>query len=217
MFRCVVISGYPKTGTTFLSHVAENATGKPYIEGSMKFAWSPSVIHTHSRWVPKSSVFSFRPIEKVMASFITHRILEIDPSFAERANNHMTTDDDVYLVRGIGNGLLDGSWRLPAPSDYYAAVVRRGATIVNILDLSDPSSSSFRRLQNSWKLTQDVLSDAIRRAERLAQDRRADGDEFYNRPSSQVRDIMKTDLELSGLVNEEASRTRAVIEGMRRV
>ncbi|MGK7659762.1 hypothetical protein ACSQ8I_01140 [Marinovum sp. E06] len=208
-----VVSGYPKTGTTYLSHLAAQATGKPYIEGSMRFALRPSVIHTHFRRIPASAVFSFRPVKKVMASFVTHRALDLDPGFAERLRKGTTTNADEERVHRIARALLEGSRRLPPPSVYYADVCRRGGTVVNVLDVMTSGSRAQRQLCAAWGVSAETLDRAVAAASALSEARRAGGHEFYNRPSDRVRDMIDADAALSNAIRDEVRRTEVVLGG----
>ena len=209
----VVISGFPKTGTTYLSHLAERATGKPYIEGSMRFALRPSVVHTHSRRIPAGSVYSYRPMDTVIPSLVTQRLQEADPGFAARIRSGDFGEKERAQIQRIVEGLLQGTPRMPAPSGYYRSVRDIGGTIVNILDLADDSSAARRALQEAWNVPPPVLANAIEEAARLSEKRRAEGHEFYNRPTDTVRAILEEDPAIKQRIAVEAARTRDIVEG----
>ena len=208
----LVISGYPKTGTTYLSHLAEEATGKPYIEGSMRFALKPSVIHTHSRRVPDDAIFSFRPIDKVISSFVTQPIAETDADFVERIRSETLSDSDCQMILGVARGLVNGTARLPSPTQYYASVKANGGTIVNILDLNKGDGPAHKKLQSAWRISPKALLEAIARASKLSEARRNTGHEFYNRPTTIVTSILSSDAELSAMIRDEAARTEAIVK-----
>ena len=209
----IVVSGFPKTGTTYLSHLAERATGKTYIEGSMRFALRPSVVHTHSRRIPAGSVFSYRPIDTVIPSLVTQRLQEVDPSFSARIRSGDYGEGERSQIRRTVETLLIGTSSMPAPSAYYRSVREKGGVIVNILDLSREGSPARAALQEAWRVPAGVLSSAIDEAERLSQQRRAQGHEFYNRPTDIVRSILEENAALKQRIADEASRTRDIVEG----
>ena len=208
----LVVSGYPKTGTTYLSHLAEAATGKQYIEGSMHFAIRPSVIHTHSRNIPSDSVYSYRPVDTVIASLVLQRLQEADTSFADRLRVGGVQNGDAELIQRTATGLLRGSLRLPPPSQYYRAVRQQGATIVNILDLRDEDGAARHSLTKAWNISAERLSAAIEQAARLSEKRRTQGHEFYNRPTERVSEILQSDEALGSRIAEEAELTRRIVE-----
>lgn len=207
-----VVSGYPKTGTTYLSHLAERATGRTYIEGSMRLAWRPSVIHTHSRRVPAGAIFSYRPIEQVIPSFVAQRLHEAGPGFAERTRAGEPDAGDRARMVETARQLLAGTPRLPAPSAYYASVREKGGIIVNILDLADEGSSARGLLEQAWGIAPEQLAEAIAGAAQLSEQRKAGGHEFYNRPTDKVLKVLKSDTKLYQQILDEAERTRLVVE-----
>lgn len=210
--RSIVVSGYPKTGTTYLSHLAERATGMTYIEGSMRLALISSIVHTHFRAVPPGSVFSYRPIATVMASFVLHRLLETEPGFATRIASDELSDADRARIIDTARRLLAGTRRMPAPSVYYADVARRGGVIVDVTELKDPDSAASARLGRAWNVPAGRLAEAIAAASALSEARRAEGHEFYNRRSGLVQAIIGDDSALCAEIGTDAERTRAIVE-----
>lgn len=205
-----VVSGFPKTGTTYLSHVAQYATGRTYIEGSRGLALWPSVVHCHFRAVPRTAVFSYRPVEKVMASYTTHLLGYAADGIFERLTSGTETEADLARTRETALGILRGG-RMPSPKGYYADVVARGGFIVPVEALKDPESSLHGRLARWWKLPDADLVRGIAEAERLSQARRKQGNEFYNRPSARIGEILDSDQALSGKISQEGAAVRALL------
>lgn len=206
-----IVSGFPKTGTTYLSHVAEFATGRTYIEGSGRLAFRASVIHCHFRSVPRSATFSYRPIDKVIASYVTHLLAYRDSDLMNRLVNGLDNEADQVRIRQIAARILTGMPRMPSPRVYYADVVARGAHVVAVEELA-VSGPTIDLLARHWQVTPERLSEGIAEANALSLARRVQGNEFYNRPSSRIRAVLDAD---AALTDSIAAETRAVADLLR--
>ena len=206
-----VVSGFPKTGTTYLSHVAQFATGRTYIEGSRRLALRPSVIHCHFRLVPRSAVFSYRPINKVIASYVTHLLDYERSGIFERLDTGRETQADLDRIRAIADFILTGSPQMPSPQRYYADVLRRGSFVVPIEDLAT-SGPVRERLARLWQVTPWLLSQGVSLADALSQERRAQGNEFYNRPSDRIRAVLDGDAVLRDRIKGEACAVATLLQ-----
>ncbi|MCT4556808.1 MAG: hypothetical protein N4A61_02000 [Pelagimonas sp.] len=208
-----VVSGFPKTGTTYLSHVAQFATGRTYIEGSRRLALRPSVIHCHFRNVPASAVFSYRPINKVIASYTTH-LLSYDPQgIFDRLAAGKEHDADLERITQTAMRVLKGTPRMPGPLAYYSDVLERGGVVIPIEALADPQSAAHRRLAAHWHLSDSDLAQGIEQAETLSQARKKQGNEFYNRPSQRIAALLNAKADLSARIQEQSQATQALLEG----
>jgi len=94
----VVVSGYPKTGTTYMSHVVSNATGLRYLEGSQELALRRAVVHCHFRAVPHTALFCYRPLGQVVPSFVAHDLAYDRHDVVERLEAHTETPQDQSVV-----------------------------------------------------------------------------------------------------------------------
>lgn len=198
-----VVSGFPKTGTTYLSHVAQFATGRTYIEGSRRLALRSSVIHCHFRSVARSAVFSYRPIDKVIASYVTHLLGYERSDIFKRLATGNETQADLDRIRATADHILTGTPRMPSPQRYYADVLMRCGNVVPVEDLAAPGPVR-ERLARLWQVTPEMLVQGIARADALSQDRRGQGNEFYNRPSDRIRAVLDGDTALTRRIEAEA-------------
>lgn len=210
-----VVSGYPKTGTTYLSTLAQAATGLTYLDGSMRLALRRSVIHCHFLNVPKSAVFSYRQFDNAIPSYVTHLLAYNRQDLLDRLSKAAETSADLDAIHDLAQSILRGHGRHPSPGDYYTQVAKRGGRIVDVPALAGPDSRERTRLAGYWGLSTDAIGAAIAKADAHAERMRDKGHEFYNRPSDRVREIIANNTDLSRRVSDEAAKVADIVQRAR--
>ena len=207
----VVASGFPKSGTTFLSHALEAMTGLRYLEGSRELAIRASVIHCHFRAVPAKAIFSYRPLTQVVPSYVAHLLAYDRQDVLERLRNNAETGDDRALLEQLAQRILSGHRRLPSPANYYIELAARGARILDLPRLTASNTDEEARLARWLGLDRDAVRSGIAQARALSEDRRTEGHSFYNRPSERITSLLGSNLSLAAEIGTQAEQAASAL------
>lgn len=207
----VVVSGYPKTGTTYLSLALDAMTGCRYIEGSMSFAWTKSVIHCHFRHLPMSALFSYRRLENVIPSYTTHILADTQRELVDRLRSGQERRSDVTLIQDSARKILNGWKRYPSPAEYYEDLARRSCRVVSLPALMASDPAEIRALAHWVGVTPADVESALREASDTYRERSMSGDEFYNRPSVRVKELILSDPSLAQQIDAQDHRGEIAI------